>query len=514
MTANSWIGIDLGTTFSVVAQLDANGIPRTIPNADGDLTTPSVVLFDDDTIIVGKEAVKAATAEPNLIAQFAKREMGNPQFSKSINGEFFPPEVIQSIILEKLKQDAEAKIGPFKDAVITVPAYFNEPKRKATQDAGRMAGLNVLDIINEPTAAAIAFGVQEGFLSDAGESTKAETILIYDLGGGTFDVSVLTIDGKNYKVLATDGNYKLGGVDWDNRIVDFIAEAFIEKHRIDPRQDPAGQQRLLRDAEDAKRSLSSRPKVTITFEHAGNSIRIPLTRQQFEDMTASLLERTRFTVKKVIQDAGLQWSDLTRILLVGGSTRMPMVVEMLEQETGMSVDHSLSADEAVAHGAAIYAGLLQKAKQTPQDVQVTNVSSHSLGVLGIETRTGRKRSQVLLKQNTSLPAKQSSTFKTAKDGQRSVAVNVIEGGDASGNNSTPIGKCVVRDLPPTLPAGTPVKVTFRYANNGRLTVKARIPNLEKDAMLEIERQSGLSDKKVDEWGQRIRNGMKPLNLDS
>ena len=242
-------------------------------------------------------------------------------------------------------------------------------------------------------------------------------------------------------------------------------------------------------------------------------MRVPLTRQQFEEMTANLLDRTRFTVKKVIQDAGLQWSDLTRILLVGGSTRMPMVVEMLESETGKNVDRSMSADEAVAHGAAIYASLLQKAEQGTQDVQVTNVNSHSLGVLGVESRTGRKRSQVLLKQNTSLPAKQSSTFKTAKDGQRSVAVNVIEGGDASGNNSTPIGKCVVRNLPPTLPAGTPVKVTFRYANNGRLTVKARIPSLEKDATLEIERQSGLSDKKVDEWGQRIRNGMKPLIIE-
>ncbi len=508
------VGIDLGTTYSVVAQLDSHGIARTIPNAEGDLTTPSAVLFDDDMIVVGKEALKAAAATPELVAQYAKREMGNANFSQPINGEYFPPEVIQSLVLEKLKQDTEAKIGRCQDAVITVPAYFNEPKRKATQDAGKMAGFNVLDIINEPTAAAIAFGIQEGFLTADGESQRNETILVYDLGGGTFDVSVMSIDGKNYKVLATDGDFKLGGVDWDDRIIESLADAFVQQHQFDPRHDAGAHQRLRREAEEAKRSLSARAKVGVTFEHAGKTIRLDLSRSDFEAKTANLLDRTRFTTAKLIRDAGLKWKDLTRILLVGGSTRMPMVAAMLERESGKAVDRSLAADEAVAHGAAIYASLLKKSERLPRDVAVTNVNSHSLGVLGVETATGRPRSCTLLPRNTALPAKRSAAFTTARDGQTSVRVNIIEGGDASGNHSTPIGECIIRDLPPTLPAGTQVVVSFRYANNGRLSVKARIPSLERAAKLHIDRKSGLSDTLVDEWGKRIRNGMKPLNIES
>jgi molecular chaperone DnaK len=509
------IGIDLGTTFTVVARLDDQGRPQSIPNADGDLTTPSVVLFDDDSVVVGKEAVKAATLEPDRIAQFVKREMGQPVFSKRINGEELPPEVIQSLILEKVKQDAETKVGPIKEVVITVPAYFNEPRRKATQDAGRLAGLEVLDIINEPTAAAIAYGVQQGFLTKGGESKQAETLVVYDLGGGTFDATLMQVDGKNYKVLATDGDVKLGGVDWDRCIVDYLAQQFAEKHEVDPRDDASGFQRLLREAEDAKRSLSSRDKVTITFEHAGQGMRVLLTRSKFESMTAHLLERTRFTITSLLQQANVDWKQVTRLLLVGGLTRMPMVSEMLERESGKKADRTLATDEAVAHGAAIYAGLLQKVASLPhEDVTVTNVNSHNLGILGVETKTGRPRNRVMIPKNTSLPTKGRAEFKTARQGQKNVAINVIEGGDVSGNNSTPIGKFVIQDIPPALPAGTPVQVTFQYAANGRLSVHAHIPKIDRQARLLIEREAGLSDRMMDEWGRRLRNGLKPLNLDT
>ncbi len=511
---NTPFGIDLGTTYSVVAQLDSKGIPRTVSNAEGDLTTPSVVLFDKERIVVGKEALKAATIEPERIAQFAKREMGNPLFPKEINGEYFPPEVIQSLILEKLKQDTIAKVGHCDGVVITVPAYFNETRRKATQDAGRMAGLEVLDIINEPTAAAIAFGIQEGFLDGDGNSLRKETILVYDLGGGTFDVSVLSIDGRHYKVLATDGNFMLGGIDWDGQIVDMIADQFIAEHFVDPRKSPSGYQRLLREAEDAKRTLSTREKAMIPFEHAGNAIRIDLTRAEFEMRTANLVDRTRFTTKKVLGDARLHWTDLSRILLVGGSTRMPMVSKMLREETGIEPDQSLAADEAVAHGAAIYANLLRKAEQKSREFTVTNVNAHALGVLGVELSTKRKRTRVVLDRNTPLPAKKSAVFQTVTDSQPSVAVNIVEGGDSSGHNSAPIGKCVIRNLPPSLPSGTPVVVTFSYAANGRLKVKAVLPSLKKRATVEIERTSCLSDAKVDEWGRRIRNQMKPIELEN
>ena len=499
------VGIDLGTTFSLVAYLDVNGKPRTIPNAEGDLSTPSVVFFDGASVIVGKEAVKAACFEPNQVAQFAKRDMGNAAYSKTINGESLPPEVIQSFILEKLKRDTEAKLGPFTKAVITVPAYFNEPRRKATQDAGHLAGLEVLDIINEPTAAAIAFGVEKGFLSPTGASKKAEKILVYDLGGGTFDVTVMDIDGKNCLVRATAGDVYLGGIDFDQRIADFVAEQFLAKYRVDPRKSPMGLQRLLREAEDAKRSLSARESVTISFEEAGQGIRVPFSRKQFEDRTADLMDRTRFTTSNVLKEAGIGWNDLTRVLLVGGSSRMPMVEKMLEAESGRKPDSSLSFDEAVAHGAAIYAGAILEAERgSAPRVKIQNVNSHSLGVLGIEHATGRPRNAVLIHRNTPLPVTKRGRFKTHKNDQRSVAVQVIEGGDASGNNSMPIGKCIIRDLPPGLPAGTAVEVAFTYSENGRLNVKARVPDLNIEASLSIERASSLSDSALQEWDAKLR----------
>ena len=279
------VGIDLGTTFSVVAYLDSTGRPCTIANSEGDPITPSVVLFEGQAAVVGKEAVKAAALEPDRIADFAKRDMGNTAYSRKINGESLPPEVIQSLILEKLKRDAEMKLGPVGEAVVTVPAFFNEPRRKATQDAAQLAGLKILDIINEPTAAAIAFGYQLGFLNAAGAAPQKETVLVYDLGGGTFDVTLMEIDGTDFTAIATDGDVFLGGIDWDRRIADHVAERFREKHRgIDPRQDPAGLHRLLREAEDAKRALSAREQITISFEHVGEGLRVPLTRATFEEL--------------------------------------------------------------------------------------------------------------------------------------------------------------------------------------------------------------------------------------
>ena len=288
------VGIDLGTTFSVVAYLDHTGRPCTLPNSEGDPITPSVVLFEGDSVVVGKEAVKAAPFEPDRIADFAKRDMGSAAYSKRINGDSLPPEVIQSLILEKLKRDAEMKLGTVSEAVVTVPAFFNEPRRKATQDAAQLAGLKVLDIVNEPTAAAIAFGYQVGFLNAGGEAPRKETVLVYDLGGGTFDVTLMEIQGGDFTAIATDGDVFLGGIDWDRRIVDFVAEKFKEQHRgIDPRQDAAGLQRLLRECEDAKRALSAREQTTISFEHVGQGLRVPLTRSTFEELSADLLDRTR-----------------------------------------------------------------------------------------------------------------------------------------------------------------------------------------------------------------------------
>lgn len=494
------IGIDLGTMNSVVAHLDEDGKPVTIHNAEGDLTTPSVVLFDTGGIVVGKEALKAAALEPEIVAAFAKREMGEQQYSKPIRGHHLPPEVVQSFVLRKLREDASAVLGEVSQAVITVPAFFNEPRRKATQDAGLLAGLEVVDIINEPTAAAIAFGVHRGFLTPQGTSLQPECVLVYDLGGGTFDVTVMRIEGAKFEAIATAGDVYLGGIDWDQALAELLAKQFVAQFGADPHEDAVAWQRLLQEAEDAKRSLSQRVEVTVPFEFAGKRGRFKVSRAEFEAATAGLLDRTRFTTTQVLQEAGLTWGNLTRILLVGGSTRMPMVHAMLEQASGLKPDRSISPDEAVAHGAAIYAGMLSSraAGQRPL-LSVVNVNSHNLGVLGIEPATGRPRNRVLIPRNTPLPTTQRKRFKTYQDNQPNVAVRVIEGGDASGQNGTHIGKCVVSDLPPNLPKGTPVEVSFSYSPNGRLLVEAFLPTVERGATLEIQRTSGLTDEDLRRW---------------
>jgi molecular chaperone DnaK len=508
MSDQAPVGIDLGTTYSAVAHLDADGRPWTILNAEGDLTTPSVVFFDKTGAVVGKEALTAGEYEPERLAQCAKRDMGEDAFSKLIRGQQLPAEVVQAIILKKLKEDAELKLGSVSDVVITVPAFFNEPCRKATQDAGRLAGLNVLDIINEPTAAAICYGVQQGFLSQEGASSGREQILIYDLGGGTFDVTVMEIDGTSYRAIATAGDVYLGGVDWDERLGDHIAEAFVAEHGVDPRRDEIGNQALLLKAGEAKHSLTSRESVTLFFNYDGRRLKMDISRAEFEEMTSDLLDRTMMTVRQVLREAQLEFSQLTRLLLVGGSTRMPAVQRLLEKETGLTADRSLSPDEAVAHGAAIYAGLLMKSDaRRISGMSVTNVSSHDLGILGVETATGRNRRSVMIPRNSALPVKVKKKFPTRRDGQPGVDVNVIEGGDDSGNNSTPIGRCSITGLPADLPAKTPVEVAFKYEPNGRLVVHARLPSIGVDAKLEIKRAAGLDDETIARWSELVQSGI-------
>ncbi len=505
------IGIDLGTTFSVVASLERSGLPQTILNAEGDLSTPSAVYFEQDQIVVGKEAVKAAVYEPESVLQHVKREMGKPFCDKPIRGTRLPPEVVQAAILRKLRQDAENRLGNVQDAVITVPAFFNEPRRKATMDAGRLAGLKVLDIINEPTAAAIAYGVQAGFVSASGEAKQAEKILVYDLGGGTFDVTLMLLEGCQYTAVATDGDVQLGGIDWDRRIVDFVAEHYLERHGTDPRQDPVSFQMLLQEAEDAKRALSNRTSVTVRFAHQSKRVQVALTREEFEALTSDLLQRTMFTVERLLRTARLRFDDLTRLLLVGGSTRMPMVQQILEQASGKSVDRSLSPDEAVAHGAALYAGFLQRgSRAADRSLVVKNVNSHDLGVLGIEKATGMKRRRIMIPRNTKLPARSKSSFVTRRANQRSVAVHVVEGGDDSGKNATPIGKCLVSDLPAKLPAKTQVVVQFYYAANGRLSVKASLPDMGIESSVTVERASGMTEQTLQQWEQRMASGQSLL----
>ena len=494
------VGIDLGTTYSAVAYIDDTGRPVTLVNAEGDLVTPSVVLFEGHQPIVGKEALKALATEADSVAQCAKRELGERTFRKALQGALYPPEALQALVLKKLRDDASRQIGDFTKVVITVPAYFDEVRRKATQDAGYIAGFEVLDIINEPTAAAIAHGFLKGFLNRKGEINAPRKQLVYDLGGGTFDVTVMEIRGNDFLALATDGDVQLGGQDWDMRLVNYVAEEFQRTHNLDPREDPNTAGRLWRDCEDAKRTLSARSKVSVSCDYKGLAVRPEVTREKFEEITHDLLSRTEFTTKQTLQAAGLTWKDIDQVLLVGGSTRMPMVAQMLRRLSGQEPDSSVSVDEAVAHGAALHASILLAEGRGQRPVlHIKNVNSHSLGVVATDARTERKRNAILIPRNTPLPVTARRVFRTQKEGQKSILVQIVEGESASPDDCSQIGRCVVRELPTNLPAQTPIEVRFSYQDNGRLSVKVNVRGTRRELRHEISRDNTLSQQQLDAW---------------
>lgn len=343
-----YIGIDLGTTFSCMAYINDNGQPVVIPNAEGKNITPSTVLFEDGSTIVGEEAKNQSIIEPVNCEQFVKRHMGERDYQFSTDdGEKYSPEAISAIILSKMKADAEKHLGESVDgAVITVPAYFNEAQRKATMDAGKIAGLNVIGIINEPTAAALAFGITKN-------NEKEQTIMVYDLGGGTFDVTILRFDAENITVLATAGDRKLGGYDFDKCIIAAVTEAAAEQG-FDIQSDPVAQQDLQLKAEEAKKTLSAREKANIVLNIGGRPFKYTLTREDFADLIEGVLFGTISSMENACDEAGLEYTDLDKILLVGGSTRMPLVQEVIEEETGMTPSSEVHPDEAVAIGAAYH----------------------------------------------------------------------------------------------------------------------------------------------------------------
>ena len=500
------VGIDLGTTNSAAAYVDASGRTVMIRNAEAELLTPSVVLFNDAEVLVGREARRASIVHPDQVAEWVKRDMGSPAYSRPIRGQYLPPEVIQACILRRLKADVTAELGSEVEAVITVPAYFDEPRRKATADAGEMAGLKVLDIVNEPTAAAMAFGEIHGYLARSGGPGKEMTLLVYDLGGGTFDVTLLRLAPGDIRALATDGDVQLGGHDWDLRLVNHVAESFKQAHGVDPREDAVGMSLLYKLAEEVKHTLSARTHVSVSFNYAGQSHALDIRREQFEELTIDLLERTAYTTRQLLSESGLEWTDVTRVLLVGGATRMPMVSRMLVEMTGIQPDHSVNPDEAVARGAALYASYVTAQRTgVPGEpaYQVTNVNAHSLGVEGIDPATMRKMNVVLIRRNSQLPVRFTEKFITKTENQRSIVVQVLEGENTIPGECTAIGRAVIRDLPPGLPQGWPIEVTFEYGVNGRLSVHAIVPGTQSEVALDIEREVGISSEGMAGWHDAV-----------
>lgn len=504
MTKPQAVGIDLGTTFSVVAFVDQHGRSEVLRNSEGDILTPSIVLFDDAEVVVGKEARAGLGVHPDRVAEWVKRDMGAPVYSRPIRGERLPPEVIQSCILRKLRTPIVKTLGPDSRIVITVPAYFDELRRKATADAGEMAGLALLDIVNEPTAAALAFGQSLGYLSPQGGANRPMNVLVYDLGGGTFDVTLLRLTPGEIRAIATDGDVQLGGHDWDMRLVDYAAQEFQKTFDLDPREDLVAFYRVLGSAIDAKHTLSARSRATIRVDYGGHSLEVPVDRQAFEDLTADLLERTAHTTRQLITTARMTWSDVSRVLLVGGATRMPMVERMLAWLTGHQPDRTVNPDEAVARGAALYAHYLlskhlERSGGSKAPFEVVNVNAHSLGVEGIDPQTLRKTNVVLIPRNTPLPATATERFTTKQQDQRTIVIRILEGESSMPGECTTIGRTALRHLPPGLAKGWPVDVTFEYATNGRLAVRAVVPGTSRELSLQLERDRGLSRDHLARW---------------
>ncbi len=500
------VGIDLGTTYSVIAVLDELSRPQTLANSEGERLTPSAVLFEGDSVVVGREALRAVATEPNHVALHAKREFGEREYPRVLGGRRYPPEAIQAWVLNKLRLDATPQIGRFQEVVITVPAYFDDARRKATLNAGYIAGLEVLDIINEPTAAAIAYAA-----SQSSAAKSSQNVVVYDLGGGTFDVTVLEQAGDQFTTLATDGDARLGGYDWDQRLADHVASQFTTRNQIDPREDAVARGRLWRECEEAKRTLSVRAKTTIPCDYRGQVMGIEVTREMLESITQDLLERTRFTLLEAVRASGLRMDQLDTLLLVGGSSRMPAVQAMLKEVTGLEPRLAPSPDEIVAHGAALRAGILQDAKSHSstrdaiRNIRIRNVNSHSLGVAGTDSLTRQPRNAILIPRNTPLPAVARKVFQTQRDGQTSILVPLLEGESAQPSECAQAGQCIVRGLPPDLPAHTPVEVAFRYADDGTLDVDVRLPGWEQHLSFSLDRPNGLDAAQIEAWRMHVAN---------
>ena len=501
MSETPAVGIDLGTTYSAIAYINHHGKPEIVPNREGERVTPSVVLFDGDAPVVGTLAKRSAVASPLNICQFVKRQMGERDWRfVAENDKEYSAEAISALILRRLIDDAQRQLNcTIREAVLTVPAYFNDAQRKATQDAGRIAGLELVRLINEPTAAALAYGLHQ---------ENQEVVMVYDLGGGTFDVTIMRLAEGDMTVVATGGDKNLGGFDWDNKLMVFLNEQFGQAGGADLFDDLVLQQDLREKTEIAKKTLSTIDQAKVFLSAAGTTQSIDITRGQFEELSVDLLKRTEDLMTMTLEDAKLDWSQIDKVLLVGGSTRMKSVPALLEAVSGKKPSPELHPDEVVATGAAVRAGIAPTPKPTPSrldgrpSTRIVDVNSHSLGVVAVADGGDRTYNSIVLARNTAYGTRKGKIYGTVVDSQRTIELEITEGEEENLEYVAIIGKGTL-DIPP-YPKGAPVEVFFEYDADGLVvvTVYDNTADLE-IGTLRIQRESNRSLKDIEEIKREI-----------
>lgn len=496
------VGIDLGTTYSCLSYLTPKGEPVTLPNSEGELATPSVVLFDGDNPIVGTEALRTAVSQPERVIQNAKRYMGDRQKFWVVDGKVHRPPDISALILRKLLDAAEERLGPVRHAVITVPAQFGDLQRQDTAEAGRMAGLERVDIINEPVAAALCYVLSEGMWF--AELAADQTVMVFDLGGGTFDLSLVRYNKEEVNVIASGGDLQLGGIDWNRRLEQFACDEFIKETPEDPRLDKESMQALANEVEQAKRSLSVRPKAPLTVQHIGRRKTFSIDQEHFELLTSDLVNRCEQITRQMLKVRDMGWAHVDAVLVTGGATRMPMIRRMLQQISGTTLNTSLSPDQSIAHGAAYYAGMLLSGKKFGSSslgkeatarlarFKQVSVNARALGILVRDKESSLRVPHYLLPANTPLPCAFRQTFGTVVRNQKRVHLHIVESGANPEQPFVKLGACVIEELPPDLPEAAPVEVTIRYDEQARVHVDAKDVTSGKMAKAIIVREENLA----------------------
>jgi len=485
------VGIDLGTTFSSLAILNAIGRPEIIPNADGDRLTPSAIFFDEDNpniIRVGVEAINARHLNARRSVRWIKRHMGETDYCWNIDGKDWSAVELSALILKKLKQECQASHGEIRDAIISVPAHFDEVRRKATMDAGTMAGLNVIGLVNEPVAAALYYATTREVFGK---------VLAYDLGGGTLDVTLMDVKGRQMDIICSQGDHSLGGIDFDRKILEILEQNYSDQFGTELIQSEEDRAKYEDEAEDIKKTLSRRLVAKKMLYGTAGNMRVEISRQMFEEAILQLLARSDILLELVLEEAGLEPSQIDKVLLVGGSTRIPLVQQKLEKMFGFAPDAAVNVDECVALGAALHAGLTML-RENPdavpvgiasglRDINLTDVCNHSYGTIcaPIDKETGRRviQNRIILGKNTPLPCEASQTFYTMSEGQTEVEVTITQGEDTAVEYINKIATYKF-ELPPNRPAGCPIKVTYSYDVNQRM--HCRFEDLQSGRTLEVD----------------------------